>query len=324
MMTPERWAQIKDIFAEVLERPSESRRSTIAELCKGDPELESEVSRLLSQHDEMGKFLEGPSTGPCSGQLLGHFRLLEQLGAGGMGVVYRAHDEHLDRDVALKVIPPGSFVDDEKRRRFKHEALSLAKLNHPNIATIYDFDCDGNTDFLVMELLPGQSLANKLAAGPLPESVVIDFGIQMGEGLAAAHQQGILHRDLKPANLGLTAEGRLKILDFGLAKLLLSGPSDLTQHMTVEGMVRGTLPYMAPEQLRSEDVDARADVYAAGCVLYEMATGKCPHTEERNALLINAILNQSPALPTTANHAISPELEAVILNALENAPDSSY
>ena len=140
---------------------------------------------------------------PLVGELLGHYRLLAQIGAGGMGVVYRAHDERLSRDVAVKVLPPGSLADDDTRKRFKQEALALARLNHPNIATVFDFDCEGTTDFLVMELLTGQTLADKLLGGPLPAGMVVKYGIEIAEGLAAAHQQGILHRDLKPGNLGL-------------------------------------------------------------------------------------------------------------------------
>jgi len=184
-----------------------------------------------------------------SGRLLGRFRLLEEIGSGGMGVVYRAHDERLDRDVALKVLPEGSLADEGARRQFRQEAQALARLNHPNIATIFDFDSQQNTDFLAMELLTGQTLVDKLRPGPLPQGAVIQFGIQIAGGLAAAHTQGILHRDLKPANLGLTADGRVKILDFGLAKLLAPGPDDATQTATGAGWVKGTIPYMAPEQL---------------------------------------------------------------------------
>src|SRR6266851_5627894 len=260
---------------------------------------------------------------PLVGQLLGHYRLLEQIGAGGMGVVYRAHDEHLNRDVAAKVLPAGSLANEETRKRFKQEAHALARLNHPNIATIFDFDCEGTTDFLVMELLTRQTLADKLLAGPLPPNVVIEYGIQMAEGLAAAHQQGILHRDLKPGNLGLTAEGRVKLLDFGLAKLLTTDPADVTQSMTGVGLAKGTLAYMAPEQLRGENIDTRVDIYAAGSVLYEMATGKRPHPQV-GPLLINAILNRPPVPPSVLNQAVNPALEAITLKALQKDPKLRY
>ncbi len=233
-----------------------------------------------------------------------------------MGVVYRAHDERLNRDVAIKVLPAGSLADDNTRKRFQQEAQALARLNHPNIATVFDFDCQGTTDFLVMELLTRQTLADKLLSGPLPVNIVIRYGMQMAEGLAAAHQQGILHRDLKPGNLGLTAEGRVKLLDFGLAKLLKTDPVEVTQSMTGAGLAKGTLAYMAPEQLRGENIDTRVDIYAAGSVLYEMATAKRPHPQESGPLLVDAILNHLPAQPSSLNRNVTPALEAVILKAL--------
>jgi tetratricopeptide (TPR) repeat protein len=233
-----------------------------------------------------------------------------------MGVVYRADDERLDREVAVKVLPPGRLADEATRNRFKQEAQALARLNHPNIATIFDFDCDGTTDFLVMELLSGQTLAYQLLSGPLAAHSVIEFGIQLAEGLAAAHQQGIIHRDLKPGNLAFTADGRVKILDFGVAKLLKSDPTDVTQTMTGGGLVKGTLAYMAPEQLRGESIDARVDIYAAGSVLYEMATAKRPHGQATGPLLVDAILNQPPVPPSSLNRSVTPGLEAVILKAL--------
>jgi serine/threonine protein kinase len=156
--------------------------------------------------------------GSIIGRTLGHYRVLEQIGAGGMGIVYRARDERLERDIALKVLPPGTLADDCARKRFRKEALALSCLNHPNIATAYDFDTQEGIDFLVTELVPGITLDRKLVAGPLPEKVVVQIGLQMADGLEAAHHEGVIHRDLKPANLRLTAEGRLKILDFGLAK----------------------------------------------------------------------------------------------------------
>jgi serine/threonine protein kinase len=210
------------------------------------------------------------------GQKIQHYTILSQLGAGGMGVVYCALDEQLDRKVALKVLSTGLLADDQARKQFRQEALALAKLNHPNIETVYAFSSQDGLDFLAMELIPGVPLNKKLEAGPLSEREVMRLGVQMCEGLAAAHDQGVIHRDLKPANLFVTPENRLKILDFGLAILLHSGDEvDLTRTFAEQpGLVTGTLPYMSPEQLRAETIDARSDIYSAGAVMYEMATGK--------------------------------------------------
>ena len=256
---------------------------------------------------------------------LTHYRIVEQIGAGGMGVVYRAHDEQLERDVAVKVLPPGALSDEAARRRFRKEALSLAKLNHPNVATIFEFDSANGTDFLVTEYIPGSTLGEKLAGGPLPAKDVLAFGSQLINGLAAAHQQGIVHRDLKPANLRITPEGRLKILDFGLAQLMPHASDlGLTATMTQSQEVTGTLPYMAPEQLRGEPADARTDLWAVGAVLYEMATGKRPFPETNGPLLINAILNRAPGAPSKANPQVSPGLERVILKALDKTAANRY
>jgi tetratricopeptide (TPR) repeat protein len=258
-----------------------------------------------------------------SGLVLGHYRLVEQIGAGGMGVVYRARDDRLERDVAIKVIHPGIFVDDLTHKRFKREAVALAKLNHPNIATVHDFDSEGDREFLVMELLGGQSLAEVLMDGPLPEAELVQYAMQLAEGLAAAHEQGIIHRDLKPGNLRVLPEGRLKILDFGLSKLLFAEGDAATASLPASMHMSGTLPYMAPEQLRSNEADARTDIYAAGVVLYEMATGMRPY-RERGMLVVDSILNSHAPLPTTLNPHVSLALEAVILRAMEREPEQRY
>jgi eukaryotic-like serine/threonine-protein kinase len=252
------------------------------------------------------------------GQSLGHYRIVEKIGAGGMGEVYRAHDDQLDRDVALKVLPVGMLADDAARKRFRKEALALAKLNHPNIETVHEFGTQGGVDFLAMELISGSSLSSKLQEAPLPEKETARLGMQFAEGLAAAHEQGVVHRDLKPGNLMITPDGRLKILDFGLAQLLHPTQDlEATRSITIEtGTVSGTVPYMPPEQLRGEPCDARADIYAAGAVLYEMATGQRPFPQTQGPQLIGAILHQEPAAPRSLNPDISSGLERVILKAL--------
>jgi DNA-binding winged helix-turn-helix (wHTH) protein len=259
------------------------------------------------------------------GQTLGHYRVLEQIGAGGMGLVFRAHDERLDRDVALKVLPPGTLTDENARRRFRQEALTLSKLNHPNIGTVFDFDTQDGMDFLVMELIPGVTLDKKLGASALPEKEVVRLGAQLTEGLAAAHAEGVIHRDLKPGNLRLTPDGRLKILDFGLAKLLHpvgdAAPTESFSH--THGAV-GTLPYMAPEQLRGEPADERSDIWAAGAVLYEMATGKRPFPQVSAPMLTDAILRQGPVPTRAVNANLSPELERIISKSLEKESEHRY
>ncbi len=252
-------------------------------------------------------------------QTLGHYRIVEEIGAGGMGVVYRAKDEQLDRDVALKVLPSGTITDESARKQFRKEALALAKLNHPNIATVFEFSTQNNVDFLAMELIPGQPLSEKLRRGPLPSQQIVRLATQLSEGLSAAHEQGVIHRDLKPGNLFITPDGRLKILDFGLAKRMpLATSSDITLSVTVDtGTVSGTLPYMSPEQLRGMPVDPRSDIFAAGAVLYEMATGRRAFNEKQSAEVIGAILHQSPAPPRSVNTHISPGLEHVICKAME-------
>jgi serine/threonine protein kinase/tetratricopeptide (TPR) repeat protein len=251
------------------------------------------------------------------GQRLSHYQIVERIGAGGMGVVYRAHDEQLDRDVAIKVLPPGALADEVAHKRFRKEALSLARLNHPNIATVHEFGSQDGIDFLVTEYIAGITLDAKLARGPLAPAEVIRLGVQMAEGLAAAHEQGIVHRDLKPGNLRVTTDGRLKILDFGLAQIVPQASADgLTETLTKAQDTSGTLPYMSPEQLSGEVVDARSDIWAAGAVLYEMATGKRPFAQPVPALMISAILNQAPEPPRKINPAVPAGLDAVIVKAL--------
>lgn len=251
------------------------------------------------------------------GRELKQYRVVEAIGAGGMGVVYRAHDTRLSRDVALKVLPQGSLADENARKRFRKEAFALSRLSHPHIASLFDFDTtDDGTDFLVMELVPGASLDTRLKRGPLPEKEVVRLGAQVARALVAAHDQGVLHRDLKPQNLKTTADGLVKVLDFGLARV---GPvlGDDATTDTASGSVAGTPPYMSPEQLLGKEVDARTDVYAAGVVLYEMATGRRPFGSASGPQLVAKILNEPMPLPREVNPALSPVLEQVILKATD-------
>lgn len=258
------------------------------------------------------------------GQKLGHYRILEQVGSGGMGVVYRARDEQLERDVALKVLPSGTLSDEASRRHFRKEALALAKISHPNIETVYEFASQDGMDFLVMEYVPGKTLADKLAAGALPEKEVVSVGMQVVSGLEEAHERGIVHRDLKPKNIAITPKGQVKILDFGLAKLLPKPDDATTDELSETQAGAGTLPYMPPEQLQGESVDARADIYTMGAVLYEMATNSKAVSEIIPSRLIEAVLNRPPIAPRSINSRVSPELERVILKCLDKDPTRRY
>jgi eukaryotic-like serine/threonine-protein kinase len=262
-----------------------------------------------------------------SGRTLGHYHILERIGLGGMGEVYRARDIRLEREVAVKVLPPGSFSDESARRRFRKEALSLSKLNHPNIETAHDFDTQEGIDFLVMELIPGATLDARIAEGPMAEREIGKIGEQVAEGLAAAHGQGVVHRDIKPGNIRVTPEGRAKILDFGLAKRVAEGVGVATTTESAAdaaGGIAGTLPYMSPEQLRGERLDGRTDLYSLGAVLYEMATGRRPFPEESQARLIGAILSEAPKPPRALRGSISGELERIVLKSLEKDPGERY
>jgi tetratricopeptide (TPR) repeat protein len=259
------------------------------------------------------------------GESLGHYLILGKLGAGGMGVVYRARDTRLERDVALKVLPAGLLSDPEARRRFRNEALALARLNHPNICSVFDFNSEADIDFLVMEYVPGVSLDQRLAEGTLTLEEVPQIGAQLAAGLAAAHDQQVIHRDLKPGNLRVTPDGRLKILDFGLAKFFHpEGSGDATLSLTETSSFSGTVPYMAPEQLKGDPLDSRTDIYSAGVVLYEMTTGKRCFPEPQFAKLINAILNTDAPKPSALNPKVSPALENVIVKASDRQPDRRY
>ena len=263
---------------------------------------------------------------PTIGQLLGHYRIVEQIGAGGMGVVYRAHDERLDRDVALKTLPRLALLSEAARRQFRREALSLARITDPHVAMAFDFARDDGIDYLVTEYVPGLTLEAKLAGRPLPEADVFQLGKQMASGLEAAHKEGVIHRDLKPANIKVTQDGRLKILDFGLAYILKTETTEATATapLTENYSDAGTLPYMAPEQVKGLKPDARADVWSAGAVLYEMTTGKQPFGELIRGPLIAAILERAPVPPREINPKISEGLERVILRALQKDPKERY
>lgn len=259
------------------------------------------------------------------GRRLGHYRITASLGAGGMGVVYRAHDEHLEREVAVKLLPAGSLADDEARRRFRTEALALSRLQHPNVGVIHDFDSQDGVDFLVMELIPGEGLDERIRRGRASEPEVARLGEQLAEGLAAAHASGVLHRDIKPQNLRLTDGGRLKLIDFGLARALPGGGQPIAT-VTAPGLasIAGTLPYMSPEQLRGEALDERSDLHAVGAVLYELACGESPFARATPEAIMLAVLQEVPPPPSSCGADASPELDRIIAKCLQKPAGDRY
>jgi serine/threonine-protein kinase len=257
------------------------------------------------------------------GRTLSHFRILEALGEGGMGVVYRARDERLERDVALKVLPPGLVGDEESRRRFRREALAASRLTHAGIATIYELGSEGRLDFLVMEFVPGESLAKRLERGPLPEAEAVAIAAQVADAIQAAHELDVVHCDLKPANVLVTPGGQAKVLDFGLAYLRTREHASTASSASRPALV-GTLPYLAPEQVSGEVPDARTDVHALGALLYEMLTGRRPFTAPAEAALLYTIVNQAPPPPRDFRPGLAPEIERVVLRALEKRPEHRH
>ena len=286
--------------------------------------LASAVRVDVSQCASLVSGLMTAST-PIIGQVLGRYRILEQVGSGGMGIVFRAHDSELDRDVALKILPKLGLLSEAARRQFRREALNLARITDPNVAMAFDFGRDNGVDYLVTEFVPGLNLDAKIAGRPLAEGEVLQLGKQLASGLETAHRQGVIHRDLKPSNLKVTPEGQLKILDFGLAFLMKAeADTTATAPLTNTYSDAGTVPYMAPEQIKGMHPDARADVWSSGAVLYEMSTGKRPFGDLTGPPLIAAILEQTPVPPRELNPKISEGLERVILRTLQKDPKERY
>jgi len=266
------------------------------------------------------------------GQTLSRYKITGMLGEGGMGVVYRAEDPELGREVALKLLP-AEMADNPKRlERFRREAKAVAAINHPNIVTIHSIESVETTHFLTMELVEGESLDRLIPPGGMPLAKVFDIAVPLADALSSAHERGIVHRDLKPANVMITQENRIKVLDFGLAKLVEdtdseTGDPSLTAvptELTAEGMVMGTAPYMSPEQVEGLAMDHRTDIFSLGIVLYEMATGKRPFAGDTSAALVSSILRDSPPTVTEINESLPRHLARIIQHCLEKDPEARY
>src|SRR5437762_4974111 len=293
MIDIDRYRRIDEIFQAALELEPRERTSYISEACSGDGALLKEVEYLLASDDQEWELIRTPAfemVAPLlakdqpaleAGESIGHYQVVSLLGVGGMGQVYLAEDSKLRRKVALKLLPASYTRDESRLRRFQQEARAASALNHPNILTIHELGEVNGEQFIATEFVEGETLRDRLNRAPLNLAETLDVAVQIAGALAAAHKAGIVHRDIKPENIMLRHDGYVKVLDFGLAKLIEAEearPEDLTRSMnqTGTGTVMGTLHYMSPEQSRGEEVDARTDIFSLGVVLYEMVTGQLP------------------------------------------------
>ena len=335
-MTPERWRAVERLYHAALASAPQERATFLIDACAGDDALRQAVDALLTRQPQAEHFLEAPAwqsvaaalvepLTPIVGRVIGSFEVMSHLGSGGMGEVYRARDQRLQRDVALKFLTPALAPDAEARERLRREALAASTLNHPHICTLHDIVDDEGRPVLVMEIVEGEPLSAVIPKEGLPIATVVRYGEQLADALAHAHAHGIIHRDLKPSNVVVTREGRAKVLDFGIARQMratdLAAVTGDRTELTDAGSIAGTLRYAAPELLSGEPADSRSDIWALGVVLFEMATGVRPFEGLTGLALTGAILHEPmaplpPRVPAT--------LRAILQKCLAKEPSQRY
>ena len=345
-MDGDRWRQIERIYQEALELPEPERAAFVEQSCGPDQELRRQTLAMLLSDAQAGDFLESPAledaaralalapgeNGPSdSNSAAGHYRILEKLGTGGMGVVYKAHDVRLGRYVALKFLPDSAAYDQRTRDRFEREARIASALDHAHICTIYEIGEDDRRVFIAMQYLEGETLRRRIQRKALNADELFEYAIQIADALDAAHAKGIIHRDIKPANIFLSTADRrgatVKVLDFGIAKLkgsedagdsgAPSADSGVVDPLTSAGLTMGTAAYMSPEQARGESVDFRTDLFSFGALLYEMATGRQAFSGATNAMIQEAVLQRDPPPASSVNPKLPAAFDAIVAKALE-------
>ncbi len=340
-MKPERWQQIERLYHAALEREPAERAVFLRQACAGEDALRCEIESLLGYEEKAEQFIETPALEVAArsmaedqvefmvGRQLGSYRIVSQLGAGGMGEVYLAEDASLNRKVAIKFIQAGSTADEQTRKRLIREAQAAARLEHPNICAIYEVDHQDDLNFIVMQYIEGETLASRIKGKPLQLGDTLDLAIQIADALSAAHSQGIIHRDIKPQNIIINPQGQLKVLDFGLAKVIrqdesLDSKAETEGLLTEPGMIMGTPAYMSPEQIRGETLDARTDIFSFGSVLYEMVSGRHPFGEASPAATLSAILTTEPAPLARYACDVPDELQRIVRKAMSKDKEARY
>jgi eukaryotic-like serine/threonine-protein kinase len=341
-MTPERWQKVKQIFQAVLDCPPEERDAFLERACQEDHVLRGEIESLISSYDHAGtqsiedmaaqvatEVITDEERNLMIGRKIAHYEVLSQLGRGGMGEVYLAQDSRLGRKVALKFLPANLSAEDRARKRLIKEAQAAAKLDHPNICTIYEVGQQDGLHFIAMQYVEGETLACRIHRKPLEIKEVLDIAAQVADALAEAHSRAIIHRDIKPANIMMTTRRQVKVMDFGLAKSIaqqevMDREAQTETLLSEPGMILGTLPYMSPEQVSGEPVDARSDIFSFGVMLYEMASGHKPFAAESAAATISAILTREAAPLVRYSREAPGELERIVAKALRKDREERY